>query len=98
MYARVAPVSWLIQHDVQKGRAALNFSEWARTQPEAGDLSETVLEGEMPPAVYVAMHPDARLTDAERAQFARSLALMAGPASGEGESEEHRSSRFGCGM
>jgi hypothetical protein len=29
-YARVAPVSWLIQHDVHEGRAMLNFSEWNR--------------------------------------------------------------------
>ncbi len=26
-YSRVAPVSWLIQHDVAEGRAVLNFSE-----------------------------------------------------------------------
>jgi len=27
MYARVAPISWLIRHDVDEGRALLNFSE-----------------------------------------------------------------------
>ena len=27
-YSRVAPVSWLIQHDVSEGRAVLNFSKW----------------------------------------------------------------------
>ena len=84
-YARVAPVSWLIQHDVQEGRAALNFSEWTRTQPEAEDLSDQVLEREMPPATYTAMHREARLTDSERAQFARSLAAISGNVPGNGD-------------
>lgn len=89
VYARVAPVSWLVQHDVLEGRAALNFSEWTRTQPEAEDLSEKVLGREMPPAAYMAIHHDARLTDEERAQLARSLALLAGasPAGREHEPE-----------
>ena len=31
-YASIAPASWLVQHDVDEGRAALNFSEWQRPQ------------------------------------------------------------------
>ena len=27
-YSRIAPVSWVIARDVNKGRAALNFSTW----------------------------------------------------------------------
>lgn len=27
-YSKVAPVSWLVAHDVEEGRAALNLSEW----------------------------------------------------------------------
>src|SRR6478736_5462202 len=34
-YSSVAPVSWLVQHDVDEGRAVLNFSEWTRPQKEA---------------------------------------------------------------
>jgi mono/diheme cytochrome c family protein len=37
-YASIAPVSWLVQHDVDEGRAALNFSEWTRPQEEAKRL------------------------------------------------------------
>jgi Haem-binding domain len=29
-YSHIAPASWLVQHDVDEGRAALNFSEWHR--------------------------------------------------------------------
>lgn len=27
-YSRIAPISWLAQRDVNKGRGSLNFSEW----------------------------------------------------------------------
>ena len=39
-YTNVAPVSWLTQHDVEDGRAKLNFSEWQR--PQEADLQEVV--------------------------------------------------------
>jgi mono/diheme cytochrome c family protein len=45
MYSRVAPVSWLIQYDVDEGRAVLNFSEWHRPQEEASESTETVQKG-----------------------------------------------------
>jgi mono/diheme cytochrome c family protein len=73
-YASLAPVSWLIQYDVQNGRAALNFSEWQRPQKEAGEAAEEVREEEMPPAIYRLMHPEARLTPTERATLAQGLA------------------------
>ncbi|HEX7229427.1 MAG TPA: heme-binding domain-containing protein [Candidatus Binatia bacterium] len=31
-YSNIAPISWLIQRDVEKGRSELNFSEWNRPQ------------------------------------------------------------------
>jgi len=77
-YASVAPVSWLVQHDVDEGRAAVNFSEWGRPQEEAADCAEEVQEGEMPPRSYLLTHPDARLTDAERADLVRGLANTCG--------------------
>jgi len=29
-YSNLAPVSWVVQRDVESGRRALNFSEWQR--------------------------------------------------------------------
>ena len=78
VYAKVAPVSWLVQYDVTKGRAALNFSEWQRAQKEANEAHEKLLEREMPPAIYQFMHADARLNDQDRAQLARGLAKTFG--------------------
>lgn len=87
-YARVAPVSWLIQHDVVEGRAVLNFSEWQRPQEKSTDAAEELLEGEMPPAMYRLMHAHARLNDAERDHLARGLAKSLGVLQQEAERGE----------
>ena len=63
-YSNIAPFSWLIQYDVEKGRDNLNFSEWGRW--ETDEIGEVVAEGEMPPTQYILMHPEARLDDAQR--------------------------------
>jgi hypothetical protein len=47
-YSKIAPVSWLVQRDVDGGRAALNFSEWTRPQDGAGDLADAVSDGSKP--------------------------------------------------
>jgi mono/diheme cytochrome c family protein len=65
-YSNVAPVSWLVQHDVNEGREHLNFSEWDKPQKEADEAAEAVREGEMPLPIYLPTHPEARLTDAEK--------------------------------
>jgi hypothetical protein len=79
-YANIAPVSWLVQRDVNEGRALLNFSEWARPQEEAKQASGEVLEGEMPPAAYKLVHPYARLSAADRDRLAQGLARTLGVA------------------
>lgn len=67
-YSHVAPVSWLVQHDVEEGRQYLNFSTWSNggqgREPE--EAIEVIAEGEMPPPVYLITHPEARLTSAEK--------------------------------
>lgn len=72
-YSKVAPVSWLIQHDVSEGRAVLNFSEWQRPQEEAEEAAEEVLDGEMPLRMYQLMHAHARLGASDRERLARGL-------------------------
>jgi hypothetical protein len=72
-YSNVAPISWLIQNHTLEGRQVLNFSEWNRPQREAGESAETVLKGEMPPASYLPLHPDAVLSPAERSRLAEGL-------------------------
>ncbi|MEO8032731.1 MAG: heme-binding domain-containing protein [Gemmatimonadota bacterium] len=71
-YSRVAPVSWLVADDVHEGREELNFSTWNRYTAEQqrkklNKSGEEVAEGEMPPRLYLPLHPDARLTADDRA-------------------------------
>lgn len=72
-YAQVAPVSWWVAEHVVEGREHLNLSEMNRPQDDADEAGEAVREGEMPPAYYVLMHPEARLSDAERAELVAGL-------------------------
>jgi len=69
-YAYVAPVSWLVAQDVQRGREVVNFSEWDTYDPELRisllyDVHEATVEGEMPLPIYLTMHRDAKLSEAE---------------------------------
>ena len=74
-YSVVAPVSWLVAHDVQEGREDLDYSTWGAYGPvkRAKKLRETanvVTQAEMPPRLYRIAHPAARLSDAERQAIA----------------------------
>jgi mono/diheme cytochrome c family protein len=71
--SNVAPFSWLIQHDVDEGRAHLDFSEWDHAQPSLDELTNVISEGEMPPMQYKLLHPSARLSDTEKADLIAGL-------------------------
>jgi cytochrome c551/c552 len=84
-YSNVAPISWLISDDVNKGRQALNMSEWGKLDQDRQDrklrqICDEVTDGIMPLSYYLPMHPHARLsaedkktlcdwTEAERARL-----------------------------
>jgi mono/diheme cytochrome c family protein len=76
-YSNIAPISWWVQHDVDEGRAALNFSDWTQAR-RADEAAEIVREGEMPPRPYLITHPEARLSDADIASLADGLARTFG--------------------
>ena len=63
-YANVAPASWLLQMDVEKGRRFLNFSTGEGV--DLDEISEVLQEDYMPPARYLLLHPDARLSQADK--------------------------------
>jgi hypothetical protein len=85
-YSNVAPASWLVQRDVDKGRRKLNFSEWDRPQEEGGESAKSMQKGKMPPWYY----PWAQLSAADHQALARGLELTLGA---NGEGSEKRSSR-----
>ncbi|HEY5158418.1 MAG TPA: heme-binding domain-containing protein [Anaerolineales bacterium] len=73
-YSYIAPVSWLVYSDTMRGRARLNFSEWTSAQlRRAGEVARVVQESEIPPAIYLPMHPSAQLTTAEKQQLITGL-------------------------
>lgn len=76
-YSALAPVSWRIQNHVSEGREKLNFTAFDPSGKAVGDAAEdageTVTKGEMPPRDYLLLHPEARLTPAEKAALARGL-------------------------
>ena len=83
-YAYVAPVSWLLVRDVHEGREFLDFTAWdtyseTKRRKLLHETWEEVEEGEMPPWMYLPMHPEARLSDADREQL-RNWTRVAAPA------------------
>jgi hypothetical protein len=71
-YSYVAPVSWMIADDVHSARSHVNLSEWEsippRDRPAVADhMWKLVREGEMPLLMYRWMHPEARLSEDQKA-------------------------------
>jgi hypothetical protein len=69
-YSHVAPVSWLVAHDVEEGREHLNFSTWddlsALDQRESlKEMCKEVREGSMPIRPYLIVHRHAALSPPE---------------------------------
>lgn len=73
-YSNYAPISWLIQMDIDEGRKHLNVSEWGRSGKNEGDEAAGAFEeGDMPPWFYMPTHPEAQLSDTERTAFLKGL-------------------------
>jgi hypothetical protein len=70
-YSYVAPVSWAIERDVSNARAHMNLSHWdGYTNQERdrylGAIAAAVRNNQMPPARFTFLHPESRLSPAER--------------------------------
>jgi len=69
-YSSVAPASWLLAYDVNKGRSTMNLSDWG-VYPEAKrndllhEMCKEVSAGEMPGMPYRLAHPAAHLMDTD---------------------------------
>lgn len=69
-YADIAPGSWLMNWDVNRGRRQFNFSTWEQKNVfDRADLldkmCEQVKKKEMPLPQYLLLHRSAKLTDAD---------------------------------
>ena len=75
-YAYIAPVSWLVSHDVTEGRKNFNMSEWGKYKfskkiQKLTGIYEAVSDHSMPLPKYIPLHPDANLSEAERDTLSR---------------------------
>jgi hypothetical protein len=77
-YSNVAPVSWFVTHHVEDGRRHLDFSTWDQPHKKADECAEAVTKGWMPLDSYLWAHPEARLTDGEKADLAAGFTRMFG--------------------
>jgi len=69
-YSYVAPVSWLVERDVQRGRGHLNFSAWdqytlKQREKILAEVASAVMNREMPLPQYALIHPNARLSQTD---------------------------------
>lgn len=81
-YASIAPISWMMQYDIEEGRSHFNVSRWGQGKQDADEAAGMVRKGEMPPWFYLPAHPEAQLTDAEK------QALIAGFVATFGDEQE----------
>ena len=71
LYSRLAPGSWLVEHDVHEGQDHLNMSQWQRYNLETQidlltSIASEVRSGQMPVRQYLILHPRARLSPEEQ--------------------------------
>ena len=69
-YSHLAPISWLIERDVQMARARWNMSKWEQYSIEDREhiltqIGPMVRNRKMPLPQYLLLHPEARLSDAD---------------------------------
>ena len=91
-YSHIAPVSWLVGYDVAEAREHMNLSTWNLLDPEERaetieEIWEEVEEGEMPLWYYLPLHPEARLSEADRTTL-RDWAAAEGDGS-DADSDSH---------
>jgi hypothetical protein len=70
-YARVSPVSWWLAKHVRQGRKEMNVDDWADFKPrrkarKLEEICDQVKEKKMPLESYLPLHPQAKLSDADR--------------------------------
>jgi mono/diheme cytochrome c family protein len=83
-YSNVAPTSWLVQRDVDKGRRHMNVSEW-KGKNLGMEAAGQIQDGKMPLPPYLLLHPEARLSAAEKAELIDGVMASLGMGEGGGD-------------
>jgi hypothetical protein len=102
-YSYVAPMSWMIENDVQRGRSHMNLSRWngynlQEQQEILSKMSVLVRNRAMPLPRYLLLHPEAKLSDAEAAylyQWARGERKRLKVAAAEADASSSSGKQYG---
>ncbi len=70
-YTNIQPVGWWIKRHINEARKELNYAVWADYQAKRKahkfeEMVDEVEKGKMPLKSFTLMHPEAKLTDAQR--------------------------------
>lgn len=89
-YGRLAPVSWLMERDIIRGRDAMNLSLWNKfnddqQQTFASKIAQETKAHEMPLVQYRMIHWNSRVTDTEIRTLANWAHASSGYADGGAE-------------
>jgi len=73
-YHKISPVSWMIHDHIVKGKKELNFSDWGKLDEydkiiALEGIKKEVERKTMPIKPYILIHPEAKLTEEQRAEF-----------------------------
>lgn len=76
IYGRLAPISWLLESDIVRGRKAMNLSAWnTYSQDEQTDRAEEIVQmtrsGKMPLPQYRLVHWKSHIAPADLATLSR---------------------------
>lgn len=70
-YSHVQPIGWLLQYHIDNGKSELNFSEYGhysdrRKRMKLESSINQIEDGEMPLFSYTILHPEAKLSNADK--------------------------------
>jgi len=73
-YSYAAPASWMLERDVSEARSRMNLSRWSRYSAEEREtllsaIGAVARTGEMPPQRFTLLHPEAKLSPADRSRL-----------------------------
>ncbi len=70
-YSYVAPMAFLVSHNVNEGRGHFNIS--VANMGDSNEAGEELLESKMPRSEYLILHPEAKFSKEEILLFAKGL-------------------------
>lgn len=71
-YNKIAPISWYLARHINNGKKHLNFDNWnvydrAKQIHKSEEIIEVIEENEMPLYSYTLLHPEAKLSEEQKA-------------------------------